>query len=366
MSSWALTYSQGAQSQLIYVFGGGSNQHLYAKFWNWANPISLWADLGVPANTQSVSGLTTVTYSEAGQPRILVFGPANTGHLYVDTWNGTTWTWSYHGEPPGGLTWWGASAIAFYQAPAWRIYVFIGNGQGFHVNYWNGSQWNWADQGKPSGTDILSSNPSAVTYAIGKPSKQRIYVFGSSETGHLYMNYWNGSKWSWVDLGTPPGTKIAWFEGSISRAEPSAITYPQGLKQRVYVFVVGDDHHLYVKYFNGSKWAWAAQGAPSGTTLNHYARPAVITYTQAGQQRIYAFVGGVDGHLHVNYWNGSQWSWADLGSPTGTEVGGIDAITFLKSGTQHIYALAWCSDGRLHADHWDGSSWTWLDLGTPP
>jgi hypothetical protein len=41
--------------------------------------------------------------------------------------------------------------------------------------------------------------------------------------------------------------------------------------------------------------------------------PGVITYLEAGRQRIYAFVRGLDGHLHVNYWDGSAWQWADQG-----------------------------------------------------
>ena len=41
----------------------------------------------------------------------------------------------------------------------------------------------------------------------------------------------------------------------------------------------------------------------------------VITYNEANNQRIHAFVRGANGRLHVNFWDGSQWHWADQGMP---------------------------------------------------
>ena len=35
------------------------------------------------------------------------------------------------------------------------------------------------------------------------------------------------------------------------------------------------------------------------------------------------FVGTANGHLHTNWWDGSQWQWADLGDPSGTRVATI-------------------------------------------
>ena len=43
--------------------------------------------------------------------------------------------------------------------------------------------------------------------------------------------------------------------------------------------------------------------------------PVVITYLQGGTQRIYAFDRGANGHLYVNYWDGSAWHWANQGTP---------------------------------------------------
>jgi immune inhibitor A len=91
------------------------------------------------------------------------------------------------------------------------------------------------------------------------------------------------------------------------------ITYLEGGKQRIYAFVRGANGHLNVNYWNGSAWHWADQGVPAGTTVSD--APCVITYLEGGKQRIYAFVRGANSHLDVNYWDGSAWHWADQGQP---------------------------------------------------
>ena len=92
------------------------------------------------------------------------------------------------------------------------------------------------------------------------------------------------------------------------------ITYEEANKQRIYAFIMGNNNHLHVNYWNGSQWQWADQGTPPGTTMAD--APGVITYREGTQpQRIYAFVRGANNHLYVNYWNGSQWQWADQGTP---------------------------------------------------
>jgi hypothetical protein len=83
-------------------------------------------------------------------------------------------------------------------------------------------------------------------------------------------------------------------------------------KQRIYAFALGKDAHLHVNYWDGKQWQWADQGTPPGITLSAQ-ELSVITYSDGGVQHIYAFVTGSDFHLHVNYWDGKQWRWADQG-----------------------------------------------------
>jgi hypothetical protein len=94
---------------------------------------------------------------------------------------------------------------------------------------------------------------------------------------------------------------------------PVVITYLQGGIQRIYSFENASNGHVEVNYWNGSAWQWADQGTPAGTTLT--GNPGVVAYQQGGTERIYAFDRGANGHLYVNYWNGSAWNWADQGTP---------------------------------------------------
>ena len=193
--------------------------------------------------------------------------------------------------------------VTYVRGGTQQIYAFEkGDNGNLYVDSWNGSAWHWADQGTPAGT-TLTGNPGVITYLQG--STQRIYAFDRGANDNLYVNYWDGSVWHWADQGTPSGVPLA--------GDPGVVTYVQGGTQRIYAFENGDNGNLYVDSWNGSAWHWADQGTPAGTTLT--GNPGVITYVQGGAQRIYAFDRGANGHLYVNYWDGSVWHWADQGTP---------------------------------------------------
>src|SRR5208337_4864839 len=133
---------------------------------------------------------------------------------------------------------------------------------------------------------------------------------------------------------------------------PGVITYLQGSTQQIYSFVNASNGHLEVNYWNGSAWHWADQGTPSGVPLT--GNPGVITYLQGGTQRIYAFDRGANGHLYVNSWNGSAWHGADQGTPAGTTLtGNPGVITYVQGGTQRIYAFDRGANGHLYVNYWD-------------
>src|SRR5262249_8149271 len=150
--------------------------------------------------------------------------------------------------------------------------------------------------------------------------QQRIYVFATADNGHLVVNYWDGGQWQWADQGLPAG--VAWL-GSLS-----AITYRDcqqclgGGQQRIYVFCTSDaSDHLVVNYWDGAQWHWADQGVPSDAS--YLGELSAMTFSSCqqlcvggGQQRIYVFTTAFDQaqdtyRLVVNYWDGSQWHWAD-------------------------------------------------------
>jgi len=81
-------------------------------------------------------------------------------------------------------------------------------------------------------------------------------------------------------------------------------------------------------------------------------------------QRIYAFAQASDGHLVVNYWNGSAWYWADQGLADGYLFSYPSAITYLSAGVQFIYVFGEASNNNLVVNYWNGYGWYWADQGT--
>src|SRR5438093_553303 len=99
---------------------------------------------------------------------------------------------------------------------------------------------------------------------------------------------------------------------------------------------------------------------------------SVITFQEAGLQKIFAFTLGLDTHLYVNYWDGAQWQWADQGLTKIVFAGGNNSgptvITYQDPRTLQrlIYAfISDVADRKVYANYWDGTQWQWIDLGGP-
>ena len=326
MSSNIITFLQGESQQIsqgIYVFVPGKQGHLFVNYPDGGQ--RQWADQGPPPATMCNRRPGAITYFEGGKQLIYVFLVGENGHLYVNYWNGTQWHWADQGTPPGATVGGVPGVITYPEGGKQRIYAFVkgaANTQNLYVNYWDGSQWHWADQGTPPGAPLHdpstlygeSNPPGVITYLEG--GKQRIYAFVRDYNGHLYVNFWDGAGWHWADQGTPPGTltSIAPYPGI---EPPGVITYLEGDKQRIYAFVPGKDKHLHVNYWNGTQWNWTDQGIDVGKIQEVH---GAITFVDLGsKRRIYAFARGststYSGHLIVNYWDETQWNWADYGSP---------------------------------------------------
>jgi hypothetical protein len=345
-----ITYIDATGKQRIYSFASGNNGHLVVNYWDgfaWH-----WADQGLPAGSPGVTNPAAITYLSGGNQMIYAFAQGSMGHLVVNYWNGFEWQWADQGLPTGVIEVTNPTAITYVSGGHQLIYVFAQANTGhLVVNYWDGSAWHWADQGLPAG-DAGVSNPSAITYVSG--GLQRIYVFGAATNGHLVVNYWDGSAWHWADQGVSDGSTMVYT--------PSAITYATGGVQRIYAFVQASNGHLAVNYWDGSAWHWADQGVIAGSEIVSY--PSAITYASGGVQRIYAFTQATSGHLAVNYWDGSAWHWADQGLADGYVFSYPSAITSSSAGVQLIYVFGEASNDHLMVNYWTGSAWYWADQGT--
>jgi hypothetical protein len=358
-------YGQGCISfrdhslQRIYAFLCKSNGHLHVNYWDGSK--WLWADQGIPqGTTKSLSDPVVITCLDHGIQRIYAFARGDNNHLYVNYWDGSIWKWSDQGTPVGAVLDSRPNTIVYkedqpdvYQGNLPRIYTFvIGNDHHLHVNYWDGSKWIWKDQGTPSGISLSNNTPSVITQM--KALKRLIYVFVVGSNGNLYVNWWDGLKWNWANQGIPPGAS--------SVSDVHIITFKDKDIIKIYAFVKGIDGNLHVNYWDGSIWHWANQGKPAGTDVS--IPLGVITYRENDRQRIYAFVRGNNGHLHVNYWDGLKWHWADQGVPPTTQVDVCNnpgVLTYREGNTQKIYAFVKGVNQHLYVNYWNGSVWKWAD-----
>src|SRR6266568_3085971 len=143
--------------------------------------------------------------------------------------------------------------------------------------------------------------------------------------------------------------------------------------QRPYIFVKGNDHHLWVNWYDGSNWHWTDQGAPSAG-LGDAVGVVTVMDTPASSQRPYVFIKDTQGSLWVNWWNGHVWHWTSLGAPTGGLGDAVGVVTvidtmFSQNGTniatQRPYVFVKDTQGSLWVNWWNGYEWLRSPQGAP-
>ena len=295
------------------------------------------ADALIPLST----GIGAVSYGNT----VFDFVVGSDGHLWENTWNGSTGSWTDLGVSPGdarvGVTHWNnllSVFIAGYDGHLW-------------MDGWGGSTWHWTDLGVPP-----HGFRNGVAGAGAASWGNYFYAFFVGSDGHLWVDYWNTSSWGWYDQGTPPG----WL---LNAGIGTAIS-----GNTVSVFVQGVDDSAWVDYWNGSSWQWTHQGVPQYP--GYPAGYGVDICNGGGAAVAYgglveAFIGDCAGldHLWMDSWNGSSAYWDDRGRPLGA-VGYWSGAGATSAGLS-LYSFFVGTDHRLWLDEWDGSSWQWLYLSAP-
>jgi hypothetical protein len=346
----AVSRPLNATTSEIDVFARGTDSHLYDDYWDgyhWQ-----WLDLGAPPNRTVGTDPSAAFYQINGVTKVYAFVGGSDGHLFVNYGAGTQRRWADLGPPPNTTVRNRPAAIAAPFNGFERLYAFVStsNGQAsghLAVDFWDGTRWTWADLGTPSGGSV-TGEPGAGTYS-GK-----LYVYVQVLSGHLAVDYWTGARWQWADQGVAPGGGVYYYA-------PQVVSAPLNGFTRLYAFVVADTVHLAVNFWDGTRWTWADQGPPpgGGSALSD---PGVATYNG----NLYAFVRASSGHLALDYWTGTQWRWADQGTPPNATLnGGPGVVVASFQGTQRLYAFVTDSAGHVGVNYWDGSRWWWADQGTP-
>src|SRR5437773_455528 len=226
-----------------------------------------------------------------------------------------------------------------------------------------GSQLSWVNQGKPAlvttpvPLSLLAniSGPVGVLTVMDSPTaSQRPYAFVQGSDGNLWLNWWDGSQWSWANQGKQIG-------GATSRAVGvvTVMDSPTDSK-RPYAVVQGSDGNTRRNWWDSLQWRSSNQCKPAGCTINGPVGVLTVMDNPTASQRPYAFVQGSDGNLWLNWWDGSQWSWANQGKPAGVNISGpVGVLTVMDNPTasQRPYAFVQGSDGNLWLNWWDGAQW---------
>ena len=192
-----------------------------------------------------------------GTARIHFFAVADNGHLYVRSGIEFDVTWLDIGAMPSGALVLGPPAgVTYIDQGGRQIRVFVRGDDGrLNVAWFDGNIWQIDDLGTTPGGKIFS-NVAAITYFF-ENSVQLIYAFVVGEDGQLYLNKWDGTQWSWVLIGAPPG-------GVISIPYLSAVNFDFG-EPWTYVFASGirgsRGGGLYMtrEWIN---WPWTYLGRP--------------------------------------------------------------------------------------------------------
>jgi hypothetical protein len=145
--------------------------------------------------------------------------------------------------------------------------------------------------------------------------------------------------------------------------EPAAISYAETDGRRIYVFVVAKNGHLIVNYWDGSNWQWADQGAPVGATI--VGPPSAIVWKEDAQLKIKVFAAGDNGHLYEHFWDEAGWHWIDHGwawpasDMTNPAINcKVDAVCYLEGGKLKTYAFL-RNESALKVCFDDGYQWNW-------
>ena len=175
----------------------------------------------------------------------------------MDYWNGTKWTWQNLGNDGDELSVTSSPAVINYQVGAVtavtheNVFAVAGDSVGntyLSLDYWNGAKWTWENLGNDGDSINPTCTPAVINYQVGSVTHENVFVTG--ENGKLYLDYWNGAKWTWVNLGNPPASS------PLDLGTPAVINYQVGSVTHENVFVTGNDGNLYLDYWNGAKWTW--------------------------------------------------------------------------------------------------------------
>jgi len=362
----AMTFEgPGSGQQLMYAFVPAiDNFHLYVNAWEGAQ--WQWSDLGAPPFTSELGlgplncPLGVINYEDADIQIIRAFVTGLDGQLYMNSWDGAQRVWSNLGVPPTdpsnpfgvfqNQVISGPSAITYLDPSTFvqKIAAFVKVQKSppfptedieLYVNFWDGTQSNWTAIGpyQQAQPGFGEHAPVAISFPSKTGSAQviRVYYLGEADSQLYVASSIDGVNWSQEQLNMLPtgpdgGVLLVGSDPAVITFTRPGVTTTVPEIREVWAFTTGyssslppSRNHLLLNSWNdfNGLYRWIDLGTnPNATELESppdAGPPAALTYQDpgSGQQVVFVFTIGHDGHLYMTQWNGAQWQWSDLGTP---------------------------------------------------
>lgn len=317
------TFARGQQGDLLENVYGSSG---------WVG----WFSLSTPG-TALIGNPVTINFG-SGETDAFSLGADN--KIYVDTYNGS-WNWTPLGAPSG---------VTFQTTP-----TVVNDGTAGMSLFATGSDGKlWSNIYLISSSKWLGWGPVSTPAAslVGAPvagnngPNGHSYVFALDQNGNAESAFWNGSTWTWTNLGHPASTQ---FDASVTI---SGLDDGSGVET---VFARGGDGYLYGdQYVPSTGWGgWFRVDATGNPALT--GNPAPISMSWGAE----VWATGSNGNLYYDSYNGS-WSWVAMGAPAGVTLTGSPTVVNNSQG--YYFVIVQGADGNLYLDTWNGSKWVWSEL----
>lgn len=283
-----------------YAFAWTRAGHLGMSWWDGRHWN--WNDLGVPAAGITISGgAGTVTVRDARLSRDLpwTFVLGSDGSLRANSPLDAA-GWSDLGSPARTALTAGVGAVQDAPVTPQSAHVFAAGSDGhlWQVS-WDGKKPDWFDAGAPRSGVRVAGGVGAYTAWHNPTSTRRRHAVVWGDDGHLYRCWFDGQVWTWTDQGVPPAAQVR-ITGA---AGVVAIQDDPANPERAYAFVLASDGHVYLNWFDGQTWAWLDQGLPAQGPKAAGGLAAVALRHEANGPRCpYALVRGDDGGMYGDWW----------------------------------------------------------------
>jgi hypothetical protein len=182
-----------------------------------------------------------------------------------------------------------------------------------------------------------------------------IFVVGTDH--QLYHKAWDGQRW------LPSATDYEPLGGLVRDGSTPAVAAWGA--SRLDIVVVGADRQLYHKAWDGQRWLPSATGYEAlGGLVRDGSSPAIASW---GSDRLDIVVVGDDRNLAHKAWNGNRWLPSATGyEPLGGPVRGGSSPAIVSWGSDRLDIALVSDDRQIYHKAWNGNQWLPSTTGFEP